>query len=133
MLTRNQAHGSPGNLLDIYALADIPETEIFSGRVSPLSNKFASSAAHVAGRRLCSSESFTWLSEHFQSDPGKIKQYADYLFPWDSLFTGRCRLAGMAVLRVDSVQFTQSYMARPAGTEYIHNTLPVLPAGRKTE
>ena len=80
MLTRNQAHGSPGNLLDIYALADIPETEIFSDRVSPLSNKFASSAAHVAGRRLCSSESFTWLSEHFQSDLGKVKRYADYLF-----------------------------------------------------
>jgi hypothetical protein len=27
--TRYQAHGSPGNLLDLYALADIPETEMF--------------------------------------------------------------------------------------------------------
>ena len=26
-LTRNQAHGSPGNLLDLYAATDIPETE----------------------------------------------------------------------------------------------------------
>ena len=28
-LTRNEAHGSPGNLLDLYAVADIPETEMF--------------------------------------------------------------------------------------------------------
>ena len=27
--TRNQAHGSPGNLIDLYATADIPETESF--------------------------------------------------------------------------------------------------------
>ncbi len=28
-LARNQAHGAPGNLLDLYAAADIPETEAF--------------------------------------------------------------------------------------------------------
>lgn len=28
-LLRNQAHGSPGNILDIYAASDIPETETF--------------------------------------------------------------------------------------------------------
>ena len=28
-LTRNQAHGSPGNLLDLYATVDIPECETF--------------------------------------------------------------------------------------------------------
>jgi len=79
-LTRNQAHGSPGNLLDIYAVADIPETEMFRDSVDPLIQKFASSAGHVAGRPLISSESFTWLSEHWCSDLGKIKRYTDYLF-----------------------------------------------------
>jgi hypothetical protein len=68
-LFRNQAHGSPGNILDIYAASDIPETEIF-GRVEPgttavFVNKFASSAANVTGQRLVSSESFTWLDEHW--------------------------------------------------------------------
>ena len=29
-ITRYQAHGSPGNWLDLYAAADIPETEIFT-------------------------------------------------------------------------------------------------------
>jgi hypothetical protein len=29
MVTRNQAHGSPSNILDVYAAADIPETEMF--------------------------------------------------------------------------------------------------------
>ncbi|HKJ78356.1 MAG TPA: glycosyl hydrolase [Prolixibacteraceae bacterium] len=68
-LNRNQAHGSPGNILDLYAACDIPETEIFRtvepGSVDVFVNKFASSAAHVTGQKLVSSESFTWLDEHW--------------------------------------------------------------------
>jgi len=68
-LNRNQAHGSPGNILDLYAACDIPETEIFRdvepGTVDVFVNKFASSAAHVTGQELVSSESFTWLDEHW--------------------------------------------------------------------
>ena len=68
-LNRNQAHGSPGNILDLYAACDIPETEIFRyvepGTVDVFVNKFASSAAHVTGQKLVSSESFTWLDEHW--------------------------------------------------------------------
>jgi hypothetical protein len=30
--SRNQAHGAPANLIDLYAAADIPETEIFRSR-----------------------------------------------------------------------------------------------------
>lgn len=41
ILTRNQAHGSPANLLDLYALADIPETEMFHRDRNPLVCKFA--------------------------------------------------------------------------------------------
>ncbi|KAF0235997.1 MAG: glycoside [Prolixibacteraceae bacterium] len=68
-LNRNQAHGSPGNILDLYAACDIPETEIFRtvepGTVDIFVNKFASSSAHVTGQKLVSSESFTWLGEHW--------------------------------------------------------------------
>jgi hypothetical protein len=64
-LTRNEAHGSPGNLLDLYAAADVPETEMFHTDRNKLISKFASSAAHVAGRRYTSSETGTWLEEHF--------------------------------------------------------------------
>jgi hypothetical protein len=81
-LSREQAHGSPSDLLDVYAAADIPETEVF-GAVSELElplNKFSSSAAHVSGRVLASSESFTWLSEHFNATLSQVKQAADYLF-----------------------------------------------------
>src|SRR5207247_4432230 len=83
-LTRNQAHGSPGNLLDLYAASDIPETEIFgplgdSGS-DPLTSKFASSAAHVAGRRLTSAETGTWLGEHFTVTLDQLKQEVDQLF-----------------------------------------------------
>jgi len=98
-LTRNQAHGSPANLLDLYAAADIPETEAFGssllpipglridstvyrgfGRPDLLVNKFASSAAHVSGRRLISSESCTWLAEHFQVSLSQVKPEIDRLF-----------------------------------------------------
>lgn len=84
VLFRNQGHGSPANWLDIYAEASIPETEAFGASVFNIPGltrkkeyinkdhpnrfvmKFASSAAHVAGRPLVSSESNTWLREHFQ-------------------------------------------------------------------
>lgn len=79
-LARNQAHGSPGNLLDLYAVADIPETEVFRDDQDPLVAKFASSAAHVAGHPLCSSETFTWMSEHFTETLGDMKSEADFLF-----------------------------------------------------
>ncbi len=81
-LSRDQAHGSPGNLVDIYAAADIPETEIFGAPEEShiAMNKFSSSAAHIAEHNLASSESFTWLTEHFQASLSQIKQAADYLF-----------------------------------------------------
>ncbi|CAN5905683.1 glycosyl hydrolase [soil metagenome] len=81
---REQAHGSPGNLLDLYAAADIPETEIFGvlrgPDADPLINMFASSAAHVGGHPLASAESFTWLGEHFTATLDQVRQAADRMF-----------------------------------------------------
>ncbi|MEO5715573.1 MAG: glycosyl hydrolase [Luteolibacter sp.] len=81
-LTRNQAHGSPGNLLDHYAVSDIPETEIFrhvdENQIPML--RFPASAAHANGTTLVSSETFTWLGEHFQVTPEKLKEAADFVF-----------------------------------------------------
>ncbi|WP_210492555.1 glycosyl hydrolase [Patulibacter sp. SYSU D01012] len=98
--TRNQAHGSPANLLDLYARVDIPETESFGpsafpipglredpnystedfGRPDPLVMRFASSAAHVEGKPLASSESCTWLAEHFHVSLSQMKPELDQLF-----------------------------------------------------
>ena len=97
MLTREQAHGSPGNILDLYGEADIPETESFgpSGfnipglrvtsefrgeRPDPLMMKFASSAAHIKGRQLVSSETATWLDDHFKVSLSQVKPQVDELF-----------------------------------------------------
>jgi hypothetical protein len=80
--SRNQAHGAPGNLIDLYADADIPETEIFGSideKHIPM-HKMSSSAAHLTGRTLSSSESFTWLGEHFQVSLADVKPAADFLF-----------------------------------------------------
>lgn len=98
-LTRNQAHGSPSNILDTYAASDIPETEIFgpsglkipglrmepdfnfhAALNDPLVLKFASSAAHVTGKKLVSSESCTWLGEHFKVSLSQVKPEIDQLF-----------------------------------------------------
>lgn len=94
---RMQAHGSPANLLDMYATAEIPETEVFGAskfdipgftrdpqwirpdRQSDLVNRFSSSAAHVAGRNLVISESFTWLRNHFHTTLAHIKAESDNL------------------------------------------------------
>ena len=100
MITRYQAHGSPGNLPDLYALADIPETESFGssnfkiphvrvdadyeeknfGRPHPLMMKFASSPAHLLGKKLIASESTTWLGNHFKVALSQIKPQIDELF-----------------------------------------------------
>jgi len=79
-LTRNQAHGSPGNLLDHYAAADIPETEAYHRDRSPLVSKFASSAAHVTGKPLVSSETGTWVREHFTETLADLKTLVDEFF-----------------------------------------------------
>ena len=74
-MIRSQAHGSPGNILDLYAVADIPETE----SRDTIRIKAASSAAHVTGKKLVSSESATWLKDHFMSSLADVKQAMDIL------------------------------------------------------
>lgn len=95
--TRNQAHGSPGNLIDLYATVDVPECEGFGlsdfgirglrkdsltrPNDSDLSMlKYASSAAHIAGKPLTSSETFTWLTEHFRTSLSQCKPDIDLMF-----------------------------------------------------
>ncbi len=96
--TRLQAHGSPGNLIDLYASADIPECETFGsmpfdipgyrreqedireGDADPVMLKFSSSAAHIAGKQLTSSETFTWLRDHFKTALSQTKPETEELF-----------------------------------------------------
>jgi hypothetical protein len=79
-ITRDQAHGSPGNLLDLYADADIPETEMFHLDRNKFVSKFASSASHVMGHQLTSAETGTWLAEHFTETLAEVKYLADDMF-----------------------------------------------------
>jgi len=97
-LTRNQAHGSPGNLLDLYAAVDIPECETFGSSKfdipglrrdsadirnvdpDPAMMKFASSATNVAGKKLTSCETFTWLAEHFRVSLSQCKPEVEQAF-----------------------------------------------------
>jgi hypothetical protein len=72
-LIRNQAHGSPANILDLYAVTDIPETE--GENLTRI--KFASSAAHVTGKPLTSAETATWENDHFLSKLSDVKKAID--------------------------------------------------------
>jgi len=74
--TRDQAHGSPGNILDLYAATDIPETE--GNEITRF--KFASSAANVTGKQYASCEAATWLNEHFVSSLADVKKVVDLSF-----------------------------------------------------
>ena len=75
-ITRNQSHGSPASILDLYAASDIPETE----STEMMRIKFASSAAHVSGKPLASAEAATWLDEHFLSNWADVKEAVDWFF-----------------------------------------------------
>ena len=95
---RNQAHGSPANLIDVYAAVDVPEIEgyglsdfgIKGLRTDPgmtIKNfsdlsmlKYASSASHITGKPLTSSETFTWLTEHFRTSLSQMKPDMDLMF-----------------------------------------------------
>lgn len=96
--TRNQAHGSPGNIIDLYAAVDIPECESFGqtpfaipglhrddgpsreNDADPAVLKFASSAAHLTGKRQTSAEALTWLTEHFRTPLALCKPEIDQMF-----------------------------------------------------
>ncbi|MEP7321906.1 MAG: glycosyl hydrolase [Saprospiraceae bacterium] len=75
-LIRNQSHGSPANILDLYAAVDIPESE--GNELNRF--KFASSAAHVMGKQLASAEAATWLNEHFLSSLSDVRNCVDLFF-----------------------------------------------------
>ena len=92
--TKYQSHGSPGNLVDLYASADIPECETFgsmpynidgfrrvegngssadyphrnfrAGDADMAMIKFSSSSANLSGKKHVSAETFTWLREHLE-------------------------------------------------------------------
>jgi alpha-L-rhamnosidase len=75
-LIRNQSHGSPANILDLYATIDIPETE----GTNLTRFKFATSSAHVMNKPLASAEAATWLNDHFLSSLGDVKLILDKYF-----------------------------------------------------
>lgn len=98
-LVRNQSHGAPANLLDLYGAVDIPETETFGSTPFPIPGlrrdradirtdseqdlpeslvlRVAASAAHTMGKPRASSESATWLREHWKESLAHVKPELD--------------------------------------------------------
>lgn len=133
-IARNQSHGAPSNLLDLYGLVDIPETESFGSSPFPigglrrdpndvrtdhtpphaLMHRMASSAAHVMGRRLTSSESGTWLREHWKETPAAMKPQLDQLF-----------VAGVNHILYHGTVYTPSQQAWPGWYFYASTQLSV--------
>ncbi|MCB0854371.1 MAG: glycoside hydrolase family 2 protein, partial [Bacteroidetes bacterium] len=135
-MTRNQAHGSPANILDLYAATDIPETE----GTDILRIKFATSAAHVTGKKLASSEAATWLDEHFFSNLSTLKENVDRYFvggvnhvfyhgscysPTEDTWPGRLFYAAIHANPRNSL-----WHDFPAFNQYITHTQTFLQAGK---
>jgi len=95
-IVRNQAHGSPANLLDVYASVDIPEIEgfglsdfgieglrrdtLYKKNDADLSMlKYPASVAHFYGKPFVSAETFTWLTEHFRTSLSQCKPDFDLM------------------------------------------------------
>lgn len=75
-IVRNQSHGSPANILDLYGAVGIPETE----GTEILRFKVSASAANVLGKPLVAAEAATWLDEHFKSGLRDVKASVDKYF-----------------------------------------------------
>ena len=82
--------------------------------------KYASSAAHIAGKTYTSSETFTWLTEHFRTSLSQCKPDMDLMFVSGvnhmfflrySLFSERSRMARMAVLCFYQYEPDEQYLA----------------------
>ena len=156
-ITRNQAHGSPANLIDIYAAVDIPECEGFGlsdfgikglrtdpgytkkndSDISML--KYASSAAHITGKPFTSSETFTWLTEHFRTSLSQCKPDLDLMFLAGVnhvVFHGSCYSpkdepwpGWRFYASVDMTPYNPQWNAMPAFCDYISRTQAFLQWG----
>ena len=156
-ITRNQAHGSPANLIDIYAAVDIPECEGFGlsdfgikglrtdpgftkkndSDISML--KYASSAAHITSKPFTSSETFTWLTEHFRTSLSQCKPDLDLMFLAGVnhvVFHGSCYSpkdepwpGWRFYASVDMTPYNPQWDAMPAFCDYISRTQAFLQWG----
>jgi hypothetical protein len=99
-INRNESHGSPANILDLYAASDLPESEFFGSKPYAIPGyrqdpdyeesrfgkpniavlKLASSPAHLFGKKLVSSETATWLGNHFKVSLAQVKPIIDESF-----------------------------------------------------
>lgn len=84
-ISRIQAHGTWGDILRVYAAADIPEGETFGDHrvleVNTIHRRFAASAGHVYGRPVISNETFTWLKRpRFTETLEEMKAAVDAVF-----------------------------------------------------
>lgn len=77
---RVQGYGSPPATLSSYRYVDLPEGEGAQWKILKPS-RWASSASHLLGRQVTSSETWTWLhSPSFRATPLDIKAEADLHF-----------------------------------------------------
>lgn len=84
-ISRIQAHGTWGDILRVYAAADIPEGETFGDHrkleVNTIHRRLAASAGHIYGKNIISNETFTWLKRpRFTETLEEMKAAVDAVF-----------------------------------------------------
>ena len=80
LMARIQAHGAQGDIMAMYALADIPETETLAHNGRPEFLHMASSVADQQGKPIASAECFVHPGNPYATTPDLMKKEADTLF-----------------------------------------------------
>src|SRR6185436_10774410 len=107
---RIQGYGSPPAALESYAYTDLPEGEAGgNGNWRTFrTTRLASSASHLMGQKLVSSETFTWLHQApFRATPLDIKGEVDTHF-----------LDGVNQIDCHGWPYTPNTLAYPGGSFY---------------
>ncbi len=107
---RIQGYGSPAANLSSYGFTDLPEGEAGGDDNwrSFRATRYASSAAHLMGQNLASSETFTWLHQApFRATPLDMKEEVDQHF-----------LEGINQIDCHGWAYTPNGMPYPGGSFY---------------
>lgn len=99
--------------------------------------KYASSAAHIAGKPYTSTETFTWLTEHFRTSLSQCKPDMDLMFVSGinhMFFHGtpyspkEAEWPGMVVLRLYQYEPDEQHLARCPFVLRLYHPLSEFPA-----
>ena len=133
-IVRNQAHGSPGNLLDLYAASDIPETEgteIARVKWATSAGARRGPAVDRSGSRDVARRAFPLNACRRAGGPRSLlrRRRQPHRVSRHRVLAAAGAVAGLAVLRVGGVQSAKLVVDRLHRAQSVRDARAVVPAG----